>query len=138
MQQVEGAFQVAVWTSSTAAYARSVCPLVFPDLERLAFIWARNRCTPTRIFALDHWVDAKPLQKLKRRGYDLARVLVVDDQPEKFTRNYGNLVQVTPFLGDPSDDELPHLAKYLAQLAAVPDVRTIEKRNWRRCLNVIP
>jgi carboxy-terminal domain RNA polymerase II polypeptide A small phosphatase len=63
-----------------------------------------------------------------------SRVLVVDDSPEKHTRNYGNLVQVSPFMGDPRDDELPHLAAYLTQLAPLADVRGIEKRQWRRRL----
>ena len=127
-------FQLAVWTSSSPAYAAAVCPLIFPEPGKLQFIWASDRCTPTRNFANDTWDKTKPLKKLKRRGYDLARVLVVDDSPEKHTRNYGNLVQVTPFMGDPNDGELPHLAIYLAQLAALPDVRRVENRQWRRRL----
>src|SRR5688572_23717435 len=92
LSAVSPAFRLAVWTSSSPAYARAVCPLIFPDLQRLEFVWARDRCTPTRAFDTDSWCDAKPLKKLKRRGYDLDRVVVVDDSPEKHTRNYGNLV----------------------------------------------
>jgi RNA polymerase II subunit A small phosphatase-like protein len=132
LTQMSVLFRLAVWTSSSPAYARAVCPLVFSELQSLEFVWASDRCTPTRNFENDSWSSAKPLKKLKRRGYDLARVLVVDDSPEKHTRNYGNLVQVAPFMGNPNDDELAHLAGYLTQLAAVPDVRSIEKRQWRR------
>lgn len=131
---VSNHFRLAVWTSSSPAYAEAVCPLVFSETQRLEFVWASDRCTPTRIFENDSWCHAKPLKKLKRRGYDLARVLVVDDSPAKHTRNYGNLVQVAPFMGDPNDDELSHLAQYLTQLAAIADVRNIEKRQWRRRL----
>lgn len=134
LMQMSGLFRLAVWTSSSPAYARAVCPLVFSEVQRLEFVWASNRCTPTRNFENDSWSNAKPLKKLKRRGYDLARVLVVDDSPEKHTRNYGNLVQVAPFEGNPNDDELAHLARYLAQLAALPDFRSIEKRQWRQRL----
>jgi RNA polymerase II subunit A small phosphatase-like protein len=95
---------------------------------------ASDRCTPTRNFETDSWCHAKPLKKLKRRGYDLARVLVVDDSPEKLTRNYGNLVQVSPFLGDSNDDELQDLSRYLTELASLLDVRPVEKRQWRRRL----
>lgn len=133
---VSGLFRLAVWTSSSPAYANAVCPLVFPEADSLEFVWASDRCTPTRNFTNDSWCHAKPLKKLKRRGYDLARVLVVDDSPEKHTRNYGNLVQVSPFMGDPRDDELLHLAAYLTQLAPLADVRGIEKRQWRRRLVV--
>ena len=132
LSHVSGLFHLAVWTSSSPAYAGAVCPLVFPEPEKLQFVWASDRCTPTRNFVNDSWSNAKPLKKLKRRGYDLAHVVVVDDSPEKHTRNYGNLVQVTPFMGDPNDDELLHLAAYLAQLAATSDVRGVEKRQWRR------
>jgi len=132
--QMADLFCLAVWTSSSPAYARAVCPLVFPESQRLEFVWASDRCTPTRNFDNDSWCNAKPLNKLKRRGYDLAQVLVVDDSPEKHTRNYGNLVQVAPFTGDPTDDELAHLAAYLTQLAMLADVRSIEKRQWRRRL----
>jgi len=38
---------------------------------------------------------------------------------------------VQEFLGDRSDAELPLLAAYLGHLADVPNVRRVEKRNWR-------
>jgi hypothetical protein len=56
---------------------------------------------------------------------------MVDDSPEKHTRNYGNLVRIAPFTGNLADAELAHLARYLRQLATLPDVRCIEKRGWR-------
>lgn len=74
----------------------------------------------------------KDLKKVRARGYALEHVLVVDDTPQKHQRNYGNLVAVRPFEGDPADDELVHLGPYLETLAGVDNVRTIEKRGWRR------
>jgi RNA polymerase II subunit A small phosphatase-like protein len=128
-------FRLAVWTSSSPTYARGVVRILFPDPEMLEFVWARDRCTPRRDFELDTWWDTKPLHKVRRRGYDLAKVIVVDDSPEKYTRNYGNLVRVKPFEGDPSDDELVHLAKYLELLSKETNVRSIEKRGWRKIVD---
>jgi TFIIF-interacting CTD phosphatase-like protein len=125
-------YELAVWTSSSADYARGVCALVFADPSLLSFVWARDRCTPECDLNLGTWSQAKRLKKLRHRGYDLARVVMVDDSPEKHTRNYGNLVPVAPFFGDPGDRELHWLAPYLVELSVVTDVRAVEKRTWRR------
>jgi RNA polymerase II subunit A small phosphatase-like protein len=132
LEQIALAYRLAVWTSSSPSYARKVCALIFTDPGRLEFMWASDRCTPIRDVETDIWFNAKRLRKLKRRGYDLVRVLVVDDSPEKHTRNYGNLVQVAPFTGDPADDELFQLGLYLSELAVEPNFRRIDKREWRR------
>ena len=132
LKRVGECYRLAIWTSSSPMYARVVSEILFPDPEVLEFVWARDRCTPRRDFELDIWWDSKPLHKVRRRGYDLGRVVAIDDNPQKYTRSYGNLVTVAPFTGDPLDDELSHLATYLEKLAREPDVRRIEKRQWRR------
>jgi RNA polymerase II subunit A small phosphatase-like protein len=124
-------YEVAVWTSSNAAYAHGICAAIFPAHVPPAFLWARERCTHRRDLDSDAWTHAKHLSKLKRRGYDLRRTLVVDDSPEKHRRNYGNLVRVTPYFGDLDDDELPRLAAYLDAIAEVADFRRLEKRFWQ-------
>lgn len=124
-------FNVAVWTSSSADYATAVTTQIFGSLERLEFVWSRSRCT-SRYDGDAHeqyWV--KDLKKVRRLGYALERVIIVDDTAQKHERNYGNLVRVRPFEGQPDDDELFHLARYLESLADVDDVRIVEKRGWR-------
>ncbi len=58
----------------------------------------------------------------------------IDDTPGKYARNYGNLVAVREFTGDPADDELAHLQLYLEWLRQQPNVRAVEKRRWRERL----
>jgi carboxy-terminal domain RNA polymerase II polypeptide A small phosphatase len=127
-------YELAVWTSSSPAYARAVTNVLFGTGDEPAFVWASDRCTLRRDVESDVWCQSKPLHKVRRRGYDLRRVLVIDDSPEKHTRNYGNLIAVRPFEGDPDDDELLLLSAYLERLSCEPDFRRIEKRNWRRRL----
>ncbi len=128
---VQDSFEIAVWTASTAAYAKSVLAKVFPDPGILRFAWSRERCTVRYNAELrqSYWV--KDLKKVKKLGYSLDSVLVVDDSPEKLERSYGNHVPVQPFLGDPRDDELYFLQRYLIRLKDVASVRSIEKRGWR-------
>jgi carboxy-terminal domain RNA polymerase II polypeptide A small phosphatase len=125
-------FELAVWTSSTRPYAEAVVPRLFPPDLPLRFVWARDRCTMRFDPERHDYVWAKNLSKLKRLGYRLERVLIVDDSPEKLEKNYGNLVRVRPFEGDPHDRELEALGEYLSSLRETNDVRRIEKRFWRR------
>jgi RNA polymerase II subunit A small phosphatase-like protein len=123
-------FELAVWSASTADYASAVVAQLFPPSVSLSFVWARDRCTrrfnPARY---SHWW-IKDLKKVKKRGYDLKSVLMVDDTAAGLTRQYGNLVRVTSFEGDTADNELYLLRAYLSSLAEVEDVRQVEKRGW--------
>lgn len=124
-------FRLAVWSSSSADYLEGVLREILPfDLAPL-FVWSRERCTRRIDPERYETVFVKDLKKVKRKGFDLARVLIVDDTAQKADRNYGNAVYVTPFFGDPADDELRPLSLYLKALSSMSDVRSIEKRQWR-------
>ncbi len=124
-------FQVAVWTSASADYAAEVIHELFPSPERLAFIWTADHCTVRYDQEVGEHCARKNLKKIKRRGYALESVIVVDDSPEKWRQSYGNLVSVHPFLGDEGDDELTRLLPYLRHLKDQPNIRALEKRSWR-------
>jgi RNA polymerase II subunit A small phosphatase-like protein len=131
LDHVLARFQVGVWTSSSPRYAEAVVAAVFPP-RTLRFVWASPRCSLSRDWISGHYLPRKRLAKLKRHGYRLERMLAVDDTPSKHAQNYGNLVCVREFLGeDEHDDELLRLMAYLDTLAAVGNVRRIEKRRWR-------
>lgn len=131
---IQNNFQLAVWSSSTSDYAEGIVKQLFLDQSILKFIWAREKC----VSKLDiesreqYWV--KDLKKVKKLGFDLEKVLVIDDSPEKLQRNYGNHIPVIPFLGDPKDDELPRLINFLKKIKSLAIVRSIEKRNWRNSI----
>lgn len=105
--------------------------MVVSQPERILFVWASERCTRRLNPETFESYPVKDFKKLKRAGYDLSRVLAIDDSPEKHERNFGNLIRVHPFLGDTSDAELRDLISYLEWLRHLTDYRSIEKRNWR-------
>lgn len=124
-------FEVGVWTSSGKLYAAAVVEALFPP-QSLRFVWSRERCSITRDWTTGEYMNRKRLQKLKRHGYRLERMLAIDDTPSKHSYNYGNLVCVREYLGeDEDDDELVQLMAYLDRLALEPNMRRIEKRRWR-------
>jgi TFIIF-interacting CTD phosphatase-like protein len=127
-------FNVAVWTSSTGNYAVKIIEEIFPNPCELAFFWSRERCTIRYDEELQETYFEKMMSKVRRRGYDLKKVVVVDDSPEKWRNAYGNLVRVKSFFGETADSELKRLIMYLERLRTVENIRKTEKRNWQNRL----
>lgn len=135
-------FKLAVWSSASDDYVKEVTSKLFGKENQLEFIWGRSRCTYRRNYQLEeeryyssnpgnHYNYVKPLRKLKRKGYDLNQVLIVDDTPHKCQDNYGNAIYPKAYEGDVYDTELWLLSEYLKNLKEEKNLRTIEKRNWR-------
>lgn len=124
-------FDVALWTTAGWMHADLIVAELFPDDYKLEFVYSSRNCT--RRYDCEEFREhyIKNFRKLKRKGFDLSKVIMVDDTPQKHVRNYGNLVQVSEFVGDQDDDELHHLMEYLLILKDCENIRAIEKRNWR-------
>lgn len=141
LQQCQKDYTLAIWSSASDDYVKEIVKKIIPNTIELAFVYGRNHCTPRRLTEEDeardtydnsHYYYTKQLKKLKRKGYDLNRMLIIDDTPEKVKDNYGNAIYPKQFLGDRGDTELVVLAKYLKTLVNCPNLRKIEKRNWRK------
>jgi RNA polymerase II subunit A small phosphatase-like protein len=130
VEWMAASYELAVWTASSPDYARFFAARLFAGMA-LTFVWASDRCTLR--FDPDHFVirSIKDFRKLRREGIDLNRVLMVDDIAQNHVRNYGNLVQIKSFEGNPADRELFELVPYLESIANRQDYRSIDKRYWR-------
>ncbi len=124
-------FRVAVWTSSSPSYATGIVPRVFPETMHLEFVWTRDQCTRgiNRQSKETSW--SKDLRKVNAAGFSIATTVLIDDQAGAPGDAAANHIQVIPFTGQTNDTELALLAAYLDTMKAEPDVRKIEKRNWR-------
>jgi len=128
-------FKVAIWTTASPEHAEmALSEICEPDYP-FKFIWTSSRCTQARDrIGMDdygsgyHWV--KDLKKVKRLGFNLDQTIMVDDTPSMLERQYGNLVQIKRFKGDPDDAELSKLMHYLIELKEEKNIRTVEKRYW--------
>lgn len=130
-------FSVAIWSSAWRPYVQKIAERLIDEQFELVFLWGRERCTARRDLTFDEWFFAKDLRKVKRKGWKLEDILIVDDEPRKVRKNYGNAIYVRPFDGDPDDRELPLLSEYLKAIRFEPNFRKIEKRGWRSQLNIL-
>ncbi len=72
---------------------------LFPDDYKLGFVYSSRNCTRQYDYEEFKEYFIKNFRKLKRKSYDLSKVIMVDDTPQKHVRNYGNLVQVSAWGG---------------------------------------
>lgn len=131
LEELRCHYRVAIWTAAEPDYADAVISAVIPWRAELSFVWTAEDCIPYGHEASRDRSTVKTVSNVRALGYDLDRVVAVDDSPEKHLRDYENLIPVAPFLGDHADDELPAAASFIHTLADVPNVRTVDKRFWR-------
>lgn len=132
LQKAQESFCIAVWSSSSSDYVQAIVNKTFPDTVQPEFIWSRDRCIQRFNPETYENYFVKDLKKVKRQGYNLDRVLIVEDTPQKVERNYGNAIYIKPFYGNDNDQELKFLTEYLIKLRSTTNLREIEKRNWRQ------
>jgi len=130
-------FKVAIWTTASPEHAEMVLEQICEPNYPFEFIWTASRCTQARDrIGMDdygsgyHWI--KDLKKVKRLGFKLEQTIMVDDTPSMLERQYGNLVPIKRFKGEPEDRELLKLMEYLMLLKSEPNIRKLEKRFWVR------
>jgi TFIIF-interacting CTD phosphatase-like protein len=127
---IHNTYELAFWTSAGEDYGRAVVAGLGISENIPKFVWTSSKCT--RRFDRDsgEYFQLKDLKKVKRLGYDLSQVIMVDDTPQKVSKNYGNHVRVSEWLGNEKDDELLFLMGYLDSIRDHEDLRKIEKRGW--------
>lgn len=140
LKELQQHFRVAVWSSASDDYVEAVVKHIFPKDYPLEFVWGRSHCTYRTNYAKiselgysdpSHFHYIKNLKKLRRKGFSMKRMLIIDDTPSKCALNYGNAIYPGEFNGDANDDELIWLSRYLKRFEAMPDVRPLEKRFWK-------
>lgn len=132
-------FEVAIWTSATRDYLLSALNGLSRRPLDFRAIYDRNRCTRTADIG---WGDSsgepylvKDLQKLIRgTDWTLERTIAIDDNPRFYERQYSNLLRVDAYEGgeEAQPGLFPALLDYLGRLAALDNVRPVEKRGWYR------
>ena len=124
-------FRIGIWSSAGDVYVQGIAKEIFTEAIEPVFVWGRTKCTMKRDFESGDYYYEKKLDKLKKKGLKLEKILIVDDSQEKSRSNYGNVIYIKEFTGDPNDAELHFLYDYLLSFKMVDNVRIIEKRGWR-------
>jgi carboxy-terminal domain RNA polymerase II polypeptide A small phosphatase len=131
LNNVSEHFSVGVWSAGGDEYVNEIVQAIKPESVHFEIVWGRSKCSLRRDEYGDYDYE-KRLDKLKKKGFGLERILIVDDTPSKSRTNYGNAIYIKEFTGDKNNRELQFLYEYLLTLKTVENVRTIEKRGWSK------
>jgi carboxy-terminal domain RNA polymerase II polypeptide A small phosphatase len=125
-------FDVSVWTAGSSPYAHAVVSEVFREhADCLKFIMTSKNTVWKYDFEMREHRVMKPLKKVTRKGFELSKILHIDNTPSTFSANYGNGILVISWTGQQNDDELLSLLTFLEWLGPLQDVRKVEKRGWQ-------
>ncbi len=147
LKDVFSLYNVAIWSTGSDDYVEVIAKAIQPEGETFEFVWGRSRCTARQV-TLKHLSETyitgggveyiKPLKKLKKKGFSMDRILIVDDSPYKSVENYGNAIYIKPYTGDVDDEELYWLSIYLKEISGKSNFRSFEKRGWETSTRIIP
>ena len=138
INRLKKSYEMAIWSSAGNEYVNAIVKALKLNVE-FKFVWGRNEATQKR--QLDDYQETgndskfyyvKSLKKVKRMGYKLERILIIDDSPHKSKLNYGNAIYPKSYKGELLDNELLMLVDYLESIKDEMNFRKIEKRNWRK------
>ena len=124
-------YDLAVWSSAGSDYLNAVIAEIMTPTVTPEFVWCRDHCTQRMNHETGDNIFIKDLKKVKRKGFDLRRMLIVEDTPQNVQRHYGNAIYVSSYSGNRNDEELLLLEEFLASIHSVANVRELEKRGWR-------
>ena len=92
LSEMAGGFKLAIWCSADDSYVHELVDKIKPAAVDFEFIWGRSRTTKKRMSVTDEYYYVKRLSKVKRKGFLLERMLIIDDTAEKSMLNYGNAI----------------------------------------------
>jgi len=119
LSEVSPFYDLAVWSSASKEYVDAMVERLFGTRFAVKFAWSVDRCIQRVHAQSNGYVYIKDLRKVQSLGYQVERILMVDDSPEKIARQPRNHIKIDPYVGQADDVELLDLAKDLVRRAAL-------------------
>lgn len=112
---------IAIWSSADDEYVQGITGQFLDPSLNLAFVWGRSECWVKIVKEEDEltglkrkrYQNIKPLEKIRRQGYNMENLLIVDDSRYKVKDNPQNYIIIPAFEGEQEDQALKTLLEAL-------------------------
>jgi len=108
-------FEVVLWTASNRKYAKPILDYIDPNGDLLPYRLFREHTILT--------VKDELVKDLTQLGRNMARTVLVDNNPLTVRRAPSNVYLIPDFYGDPKDAELPKAWTFLREMTDSHDFR---------------
>ncbi|UZR92680.1 HAD family hydrolase [Chondrinema litorale] len=134
---------IAIWSSAEDSYVKGIVNELIGNAIELEFVWGRSECWMKIVKVEDELTGLKkkeyqfikPLEKIRRKGFKMKNLLIIDDSLYKVTDNPENYFIIKPFEGNCEDNELKFLESYLKILEQKGDFKIVDRVGWKNlCL----
>ena len=126
-------YSIGIWSAAADIYVKKVVENILPNSLIPDFVWGRSKCDFIGGFNKENNSDyLKNLHTLKKYGYSLQKILIVDDTPRVCLKNLANAIFPKAYYGEIYDQELQSLSMYLEMISLENDFTISEKKNWRK------
>lgn len=133
---------IAIWSSADDEYVKSISNQLINDSINMDFIWGRSECWMKIVKVEDEdtglkrkeYQNIKPLEKVRRKGFKMNNLLIIDDSPYKVKDNPDNYFIIEAFHGNPKDRVLKSLLAYLKRIVKEGDFTSIDRENWKETI----
>lgn len=129
LHSVADYFDIGIWSSGTDNYVDIVVNRIMPKNIEPIFVFGRSMCQYRNVHGFNVYV--KPLRILEDFGYNLRKMLIIDDSPEKCVDNFKNAIIPKPFYCDNYDSELLDLFHYLESVYDSSDFTNHSHYQWK-------
>ena len=111
-------YRLAIWSTGTDQYVQYLIHQSKPDAVTFDFIWGRSKCRKVKddFFGYAHYYKA--LDKLKKYGYLLDEIIMIDDTPSKIISNHATTISIDSFYGSTDDRALLDIMQALPLITA--------------------
>ena len=122
LEELKGIYEIVIFTAGTKEYCNKIMDMI--DLDGDIFKYRLHR---SHVKADDRDFNIKDLSLL---GRDLAKTIIVDNNPENFKLQENNGLPINTWVGDINDTDLKDLLPILKFIAKknVSDVRRVIKK----------
>lgn len=99
-------FRLALWSMGTDKYVREISAKLLPEGLEWEFVFGRSQARRKKDIFWGGTLLYKSIDKLKRHGYDLKEITMIDNNPTTIVYSESKIVTILSYWGEADDTEL--------------------------------